>query len=146
MTKGMLITDPRDPRLLDPASYAALAMTIRQFRGPIRVASAHGAEIGDASNLDVYEGEADDIDIAAVQANTTAMLATGSGERYPLGDYEMIALRFVVDGTPATVLYVEDYPLPYPCVVDGHAVDRQSAIRMWLGDGDAADHPALALV
>lgn len=80
---------------------------------------------------------------------TSHMLATEMGERFSLGDYDMLSLRFVVedDGMRAvTMLAVEDYPSPHPVLVNGHVTDRAEAIMAWLGDADADEHPDLYLV
>ena len=139
------ITDPRDPRLQDPSNYAAVAVAGSTFRGVIAAAARHGPEIVDLTEAQVSVGLADHLDIAIVQAETHAMLSTGSGERFPVGDHDLIALRYIVDGHHCTILYVEDYIPSYPCLVDGHVADRDSAITLWLGDGDSSEHPDLYL-
>lgn len=139
------ITDPRDRHLMDPATYGAVTISTNRLRGLIATASAHGAKVIDVTNLRVTRGPVERIALSAVQANTHAMLSSGSGERFPVGDHDLIVLRFVADAQPYSIIYVEEYERSYPCIVDGHIVDRDGAIRSWLGDADASDHPMLYL-
>ena len=144
---GSLVTNPRDKRLLDNEQYGAIEIAPASFWGMVRAASKHGAKIVDASDLRRYTSDVtvDNVDITDVQDNTTAMLSTGSGERFPLGNYEMVALRFIVAQHAVTLLYVEDYHSPYPCIVDGHITDRRAAISAWIGEGDTSEYTDLIL-
>lgn len=88
------------------------------------------------------------INAAQVHALTAHMLAIDAGERHPVGPYDLIALRFVVEdagGAAVSLLAVEGYSSPYPALVDGHCTDRTGAISAWLGDADASEHPDLYL-
>lgn len=144
MTK---ITNPSDPRLLNADNYAAVALSPAHFRGLVEVSSSHGAAIIDTTTrrLAGESANAASLDMETIRAEIAAMLATGSGERFSAGARDLVALRFVVDDASCTILYVEDYDRPYPCIVDGHIVDRSSAIAAWLGDADKSDHPSLYL-
>lgn len=141
MTK---ISNPGDGRLLDANNYAALDITPDRLRGLMLTAARHGAEIVNASNFD-QSGETTDISRDLMHETASAMLATASGERFPLpdGSHELVVLRFVVDGSPLSIVYVEDYAPAYPALVDGHLIDRDGAVAAWLGDTDGSEHPDL---
>ena len=73
------------------------------------------------------------------------MLAIEAGERFAVGDHDMIALRFICDDKPYTLVAVEGRKPTRPVLVDGHITDRKDAIKAWLGDTDPSDHPDLFL-
>ena len=68
-----------------------------------------------------------------------------AGERFSVGDYDLLVLRFVCEIQPVTIVALESCQPSYPALVDGHLTDRDAAISAWLGDGDEADHPHLYL-
>lgn len=142
---SQVINDPRDPRILDPDSYGALHVSAPVLRGLMRTAGEHGAKIVNATDSFEPRGEVADISPAMMQETVHAMLATGSGERFALPDgaHDLVALRFVVDGAPLSIVYVEDYHSSYPALVDGHMTNSDDAIIAWLGDTDASEHPDL---
>lgn len=138
-----LITSPRDPRLLDSGNYGALAVSPTVLRGLMRTAGQYGG-IVNASDFDA-DGDADVISYELMQETARDMLATGSGERFPMpdGDHELVVLRFVAESAPLSIVYVEDYDQSYPALVNGHLIDRADAIAAWLGDTDGSEHPDL---
>lgn len=80
-----------------------------------------------------------------IHALTGYLLSIESGERHPVGLTDLIALYLLSAGRPYTLLAIDDYPTPYPVLVDGHTTSRDAAIAAWLGDADASEHPLLHL-
>lgn len=149
--KPPTLVDASDPQLQHPGYYAALALSGDQFCGIVHGAEAAGsAKFARASDAlagmgEIPREEAIAVTLAEVQAHVARMLAGGAGERHPVGSHDLVALRFLVEGRPVTILYVEDRDPPHPCIVDGLIHDRADAIKAWLGDTYAADEPDLYL-
>jgi hypothetical protein len=126
---------------LDPDRYGAIGISARTLLAILK-------KVGGANATSLRSDETLEIAAERVHELTAYMLANGMGERFPVGDYELIGLRFTVtdrENAKATLLAVEEYDRPFPALVDGHATDRGEAIKMWLGDGDKDEHPDLYL-
>lgn len=135
---AVAVTDPRDPRLLDAANYAALQVSAPELRAILMVAKAVNA-----SDFD-DDVPAADLSLEVVQGVVSDMLATGSGERFPLpGGQEIVVLRFIVNGRALSVVFMEDYEPSSPALVDGHVVDWETALGEWMGDTLQSEHPEL---
>lgn len=126
-------------RIVGCNEYAALEIGAPDLMG---VAAKIGA--ADASSLG-FSGAPEKITEEEIHGLSTHMLAREAAERFPVGDYELIAARFICGGKPYTIVTIENYPQPYPALVDGHITDRNHAIGAWLGDAAATDHPLLYL-
>lgn len=125
--------------IVPPHLYAAREITPEGLMGLVKKIGAVNTSMLDAPRPDALS-EAD------VHALTAHLLSREEGERFPVGAHDIIALRFVCGGQPYTVLAVEDYHSPYPCLVDGHITTRAAAIDAWLGDSDESETPDLYLV
>lgn len=126
------------PNIIGYDQYAARGISPALLIGLIK--KVGGANASSLVSKDITIPTADEVHALAAH-----LLANEEGERFSVGDYDLIVLRFVCDGCPYSIVSVEGYPSPYPALVDGHLIDRDSAITAWLGEGSAEEHPDLYL-
>lgn len=137
----------RSETMLDANQYAAQGVGVDLLH---TIMSMVGAV--NAADIDIPAkptGRPVAMTVEQLHQMTASMLAAEAGERYSLGDYELLSLRFVIEDMSrqaVTLLAVEDYHSPYPALVDGHMTSRRDAILAWLGDTDASEHPDLYLL
>lgn len=126
---------------ITPTQYRAFEIDPRVLAGLVRM-------IGAVNVSETFFPESDPapLTVQDVRSTTAYMLSHEGGERFPVGDYDLVALRFVCAGRHYSLLAVENYHTPGPVLVDGHITTRNQAITAWIGDADPEEDPDLYLI